>query len=32
MYPVADSTLFLAIAFAGWALALPLFRRRDLAA
>ncbi len=31
-YPVADSALFMAFAIGGWALALVLFRRRDLAA
>lgn len=31
-YPTGDSLLFLAVAAAGWLLALVLFRRRDLAA
>ena len=31
-YPVGDSLLFAAFAIGGWALALVLFRRRDLAA
>jgi hypothetical protein len=31
-YPVADTALFLLVAVTGWLLALPAFRRRDLAA
>ena len=31
-YPIGDSLLYLAVAIAGWLLALVAFRRRDLAA
>jgi ABC-2 type transport system permease protein len=31
-YPAADSALYLVVAVAGWAIALVVFRRRDLAA
>jgi ABC-2 type transport system permease protein len=31
-YPLADTLLFVVIGLAGWGLALPAFRRRDLAA
>jgi ABC-2 type transport system permease protein len=31
-YPLGDSLLYLAVAVVGWGLALPVFRRRDLAA
>jgi ABC-2 type transport system permease protein len=31
-YPVADSLIYVAVAIIGWALALLVFRRRDLAA
>jgi ABC-2 type transport system permease protein len=32
VYPLADSTLYVTVAILGWALALLVFRRRDLAA